>query len=110
MPSKNSDGERCTSTITKRASNCSDRLRTKCGQPPRAGNELAQVAHHLAAVAHAQREGVAALEERLELVARARVEEDGLRPALARAEHVAVGEAAARREALEAREVRRGPR
>jgi hypothetical protein len=41
-----------------------------------------------------QREGVAALEERLELVARPRVEEDRLGPALARTKHVAVAEAA----------------
>ena len=65
------------------------------------GNDLAQIAHHLAAVAHAQREHVAAAEEGLELVARARVEQDGLGPALARAEHVAVGEAAAGGDALE---------
>src|SRR5258706_11626949 len=31
MSSKNSDGDATTSTITKRASNCSDLLRTKCG-------------------------------------------------------------------------------
>ena len=70
----------------------------------RAGNELVQVAHHLAAVAHAERERVVALEERRELVARARVEQNGFRPALARAEHVAVGESAARGEALRIRQ------
>ena len=32
MPRKNSDGERAISTCTRRASNCSDRLRTKRGQ------------------------------------------------------------------------------
>ena len=103
MPAKNSDGDRPISTSARRASNCSERLRTKRGQCARPGNDLVQVAHHLAAVAHAERERVAAREERRELVARARVEQDRLGPALARAEHVAVGEAAARREALEIR-------
>ena len=50
---------------------------------------------HLAAVAHTQGEGVGPLEEGLELVARPRVVEDGLGPALAGAQDVAVGEAAA---------------
>ncbi len=67
----------------------------------RAGNQLVQVGHHLAAVADAEAEAVATIEEGLELVAGARVEEDGLGPALAGAQHVAVGEAAAGRQALE---------
>ncbi len=54
-----------------------------------------QVAHHLAAVAHAERERVAAGEERGELVAGPRVEQDRLGPALAGAQHVAVGKPAA---------------
>ena len=45
-----------------------------------------------------------ALEEALELIARARVIEDGLGPAFARAEHVAVGETAAGHESAEIRE------
>src|SRR4030067_2650695 len=32
MPLKKTDGDGCTSTITKRASNCSDWLRAKCAQ------------------------------------------------------------------------------
>src|SRR6187397_946112 len=31
MPAKNNDGDGKTSTVAKRASNCSDLLRTKCG-------------------------------------------------------------------------------
>ena len=37
MPLKKIDGEGCTSTITKRASNCSERLRAKCAQLPAPG-------------------------------------------------------------------------
>jgi hypothetical protein len=59
-----------------------------------AGNQRLQRAHHLAAVADAEREGVVTAEESRELVARARIEQDGARPALAGAKHVAVGEAA----------------
>src|SRR5439155_21211958 len=70
-----------------------------------AGNELVQVAHHLAAVAHAEREGAGTCEERRELVPRPRVEEDRLGPALACAEHVAIGKAATRREANEIRQL-----
>lgn len=58
-------------------------------------------AHHLAAVAHAQGEGVLAVEERGELVAAAFVHQDGLGPALTGTEHVAVGEAAAGDQAFE---------
>jgi len=67
----------------------------------RARNDLLQVRHHLAAVAGAQRERVLAAEEALELLTGASVEEDRLGPSLARAQHVAVAEAAARGEALE---------
>jgi hypothetical protein len=62
------------------------------------GNQVVQLAHHLAAVAHAQRKGVGAFEEGRELVARTRVEQDRLGPAAARPQHVAVAEAAARGE------------
>ena len=67
----------------------------------RAGNNLVQAAHHLATVAHAQCKGVFAIKESGKLVAGTRVEQDGFCPALARAQHVAVGEAAAGRHALE---------
>jgi hypothetical protein len=60
-----------------------------------ARDDLAQRGHHLAAVAHAEREGVRAAQEALELGARGGVEQQALGPALARAEHVAVREAAA---------------
>ena len=67
----------------------------------RARNDLVQVAHHLATVAYAQREGVPALEESFELVSSARIEQYGFRPAFACPQHVPVGEPAARRDALE---------
>src|SRR5690606_12935859 len=59
------------------------------------------VAHHLAAVAHAQREAVLALEERLEAVTGTGVEQDRLGPAFTSPQDVAVREAAARYQALE---------
>ena len=89
------------STSEKRPSNCSPRLRTKRGQCGGAGNDFLERREHLAAVAHAEREGVLAVEEPLELLARASVVEDGLGPALARAQHVAVGESAAGHQAAE---------
>ena len=67
----------------------------------RPGNDLVQVAHHLAAVAYAEGKSVVALEEGFELVARPGIEQDGFRPALARAQHIAVGESAAGRHTLE---------
>src|SRR6266571_5052905 len=69
-----------------------------------AGDQTAQLAHHLTAVAGAEREGVAACEESAELVLRAGVEQDGHRPARAGPEHVSVGKPAAGGEALEAGE------
>ena len=66
-----------------------------------AGNQVAQRAHHLAAVAHAEAEDVGARKECGERVAYRGVETDGLGPALAGAQHVAVGKAAAADEALE---------
>ena len=64
-----------------------------------AGDDAVEVAHHLAAVAHAESEGIGALEERRELGAGAFVKQDALGPAFAGAEYVAVAEAAARSEA-----------
>src|SRR5438128_2590078 len=60
----------------------------------RARNERVEIAHHLAAIAHAEGESVGAIEERQEFRARPFVEEDALRPAFAGAGHVAVAEAA----------------
>ena len=68
-------------------------------------DEVLELREHLAAVAHAEREGVLAVEERLEHGLQPAVEEDGARPARTRAEDVAVAEAAARDEALEVGEV-----
>ena len=62
-----------------------------------------QIAHHLTAVAHAQRKSIAAPEKGLEFLARPRVEEDGLGPALACAQDIAVRESAAGGKAPESR-------
>ena len=67
----------------------------------RAGDDVGKLAHHLAAVAHAQREAVGACEEGRKFLAQAAVEEDGFRPALPGTEHVAIREPAAGSEALE---------
>ncbi len=101
MPAKNSDGLCGTSTIARARFELLGAVAHEMRPVLRAGDQRAQIAHHLAAVADPEREGIAAPEERFELVARARVEQDGLGPALARAQHIAVGEAAAGREALE---------
>ncbi|GJC81968.1 hypothetical protein ColLi_04805 [Colletotrichum liriopes] len=69
-----------------------------------AGDQLLEARDHLATVADAQRERVGALEEVFKLLARVLVLEDGLRPADAGAEDVAVREAAARRDAHKVRE------
>ena len=66
-----------------------------------AGDDGVEVAHHLAAVAHAEGEGVGTGEEGGKLVAGAGVEEHTLGPAFAGAEDVAVGEAAAGDETAE---------
>ncbi|KAJ0163110.1 hypothetical protein CTA2_3501 [Colletotrichum tanaceti] len=64
-----------------------------------AGDQFPKARDHLAAVAHTERERVRALEEVFKLLARMLVLEDGLRPADAGAENIAVREAAARRDA-----------
>ena len=71
----------------------------------RTRNQVAQVAHHLAAIADTEREGVAALEECTELVARPGIEQNRLGPALACPEHVAIREPAAGRDATECRQL-----
>ena len=101
MPAKKIDGDCCTSTITKRASNCSDWLRAKCGQSSAPGMISCRLLIIWQPLHTPSAKVSAALEEGGELVARARIEQDGLGPALARAQHVAVGEAAAGRETLE---------
>ena len=101
MPSSSTDGERSTSTSEKRASYCSLRLRHEARPVLGARDEALEGREHLAAVADAEREGVAAREEALELLAHRLVEQDRLGPALARAQHVAVGKAAAGHQALE---------
>ena len=67
----------------------------------RTRDQRSQVGHHLAAVAHAEREGIGAREEGFKFGARARVEQDRLRPASAAAKHVAIRKTATGSEALE---------
>ena len=67
----------------------------------RTGDDFGQVGHHLAAVAHAECECVRSSEEFGELVAQFAVEQNGFRPAFARAQHVAITEPAASGQHLE---------
>ena len=69
-----------------------------------ARDQLLQRRHHLAAVAGAERERIAAREELLELGPDPGVEQDRAGPAAAGAQHVAVGKSAACGEALESRQ------
>src|SRR5690606_25916211 len=55
-----------------------------------AGNQIAQIRHHLATVAHAETERGIAREETFELRARAAVEQNGFGPALAGTQDVAI--------------------
>src|SRR3989338_143377 len=61
----------------------------------RPGNNLMQVAHHLAAVAYAQRERVATLEKGSKFIPGSRIEQNGLGPSLARPQHIAIGKTTA---------------
>src|SRR5256886_8034065 len=69
-----------------------------------ARDQLLQRRHHLAAVAGAERERIAAREELLELGPDPGVEQDRAGPAAAGAQHVAVGKPAAGGKALEPRQ------
>ena len=66
-----------------------------------ARDQLAQIGHHLTAVAHAERQGLRTMEEGRELIAHALVEQNRLRPAFTCPQHVAVGEAAAGHQGME---------
>jgi len=72
-----------------------------------AGNEGREVGEHLAAVADAECEASRIREETLERRAQGLAMEDGLRPAPAGSEHIAVGKAAAGRQTLETAECQR---
>ena len=63
-------------------------------------DDFGKVAHHLAAVAHAQAQCVGAGEKGGEHIAQLGVEQNGFCPALARAQHITVAEPAARRQHL----------
>ncbi len=110
MPRKNSDGDGWTSSITSRASNCSLRLRTKCGQCAVPGMSSCRLLIIWQPLQTPSAKESVAREECRELVARTRIEQDRLRPALAGAEHVAVGKSAASDDAREAIEARARPR
>ncbi len=60
-----------------------------------------KIAHHLTAIASAQRKCVGSLEECFKFSARPGVEQNGLRPASAGAQHIAIGKPAAGDNTLE---------
>ncbi len=66
-----------------------------------ARDQLAQIRHHLATVAHAQRQRLRTMEEGFEFVAHPMVKQNGFRPAFTRPQHVAVGKAAASHQRME---------
>jgi hypothetical protein len=68
---------------------------------PGSRNDALERREHLTAVADTKREAVGPGEEPLELLTNGLVEENGFRPPLARAQHIAVGESTARDEPLE---------
>ena len=70
------------------------------------GDDLRQFGKHLAAVAHAQTESIWSSKESLELIRQHGVKRDRPRPADARAQRVAVAEAAACHDADEVFQVR----
>src|SRR5690606_389427 len=72
------------------------------GPVPGAGDYRLELAEHLAAVADTQAEAVVTGEERRELLAQPRALQDAGGPAAARAKHVAIAEATAGSQALEA--------
>ena len=81
-------------TIATRASNCSERLRTKCGQfsvPGISSCRLLIIWQPL----HTPRAKLSLRSKNARNRPRAGIEQNRLGPALASAEHVAVGEAAA---------------
>jgi hypothetical protein len=106
MPASSTEGVSSTSTSASLASNCSERLRTKCGQWPAPGISSRRFASIWQPLQTPSAKCLFAVEEGLELLARPRVEQDRLGPAGAGAQDVAVAEAAAGREPVEAGEVR----
>ncbi len=101
MPSSSRDGLCVTSTEAKARFKAVRLVAHKARPQVAARDQLAQVGHHLTAVAHAERQRLRTMEEGRELIAHALVEQNRLRPALARAQHVAVGEAAAGYQGME---------
>src|SRR3546814_3392002 len=63
-----------------------------------AGHDVVERREHLATIADTEREAFGIREKLLEFAATALIEQDGLRPALPCAEHVAIREAATRSE------------
>ena len=62
----------------------------------RTRNDAFEIAHHLAAIAHTQAEGIRTREILGELIAQIIMVQNSFRPAFTRAQHVTVGEATAR--------------
>ncbi len=101
MPAKNSDGDRVHLHHHQPRLELFRRIAHEVRPMRSARHDAAQVAHHLAAVAHAKRERVRAREEGFELFTHRRIEQDRLGPAFSGAEHVSIREAAAGDKALE---------
>ena len=75
-------------------------------RPPRgARDDVAQLRHHLAAIADPERETVRAFKKIREHLLQAVIEQDRLRPATPRTKHVPVGETAAGRQSAKVREI-----
>ena len=67
----------------------------------RARNQASQVAHHLAAVAHAKSEAVTPSKKISEFVSQTGIEQNRFCPALPRAQYITVGKAATGDQPLE---------
>ncbi len=94
MPCSNTEGLGSIRTVTRRASNRSERLRTKRGQRSAPGISALRL-DIIWQPLHTPSENVSGRAKKVaNALARPRVEQDRLGPALAGAEHVAVGEAA----------------
>ncbi len=103
MPREQHRGaRRAPRTSDSRASNCSERLRTKRGQSPAPGMSSCRLESIWQPLQTPSAKVSAPGEEALQLAPGPGVEEDRLGPALAGAQHVAVGEAAAGGQAAEA--------
>ena len=95
MPANSTDGDGGTRTRRQARLNCSDRLRTKRGQPSAPGISSLSARNIWQPLQTPKVKVSVRAKKRANSLARRRVEQDRLRPALAGAQHVAVGKAAA---------------